>query len=126
MRHAKPYSLWKRGNYYYYRLAKDYNWKSTGRTTEVEAHRFIIEEVLNKPKEESKPDITFRQYAEPFFKWDTCPQVRRLLDKGENITRRHVRNQLSWFEKYVKRYSIIPFHNHCACLVDISCLFRVQ
>jgi site-specific recombinase XerD len=44
---------------------------------------------------------TFRDYAEPFFLWDKCPHIRRLLDERKSITARHAKNQRRWLERYV-------------------------
>ena len=40
-------------------------------------------------------------YAAPFFIWEKCPHVRRLVDEGKEITRRWADQQRGWLEKYV-------------------------
>ena len=46
-------------------------------------------------------NITFSEYAAPFFLWDSCPHIRRLLDERKSITHRHAKNQRYWIERYI-------------------------
>jgi len=51
--------------------------------------------------DDTRKDITFGEYAQPFFLWDSCPHIRRLLEERKSITRRYTRNQRIWLEKYI-------------------------
>lgn len=86
MRYGKPYRFWKRGKYFYYRLPGTGKWKSTGKTTEVEAHRYLIEEVLPKPQKKERI-IKLKDFALPAF------------DKYVDARKEVARDPLS--EKYV-------------------------
>lgn len=66
MRYGKPYRFWKRGKYFYYRLPGTGKWKSTGKTTEPEAHRYLIEEVLPNPQKKERA-TKLKNYALPAF-----------------------------------------------------------
>lgn len=46
-------------------------------------------------------ETPFVEYATPFFVWEECPHVRRLVDEGKEITRRWCEHQRGWVEKYV-------------------------
>jgi len=81
MRHPRPYRLWQRGNYFYYCLATGGRWRSTGKSTEINAHRFVIDLLsLRGGEETAKPSVSMRQYLDPFFIWDRCPHIRQLLN----------------------------------------------
>ena len=105
MRHAKPYRLYfrKETGYFFY-MVPGGKWKTTGQTKEPDAHRFVIEQVLpalKQPPESDKPSHTFKQYADPFFGYERCPHIRRLLDEGKSYTRRTAKQNRGWLKKYV-------------------------
>ena len=72
--------------------------KDRGRAEAIEAGR-----VLKKARSESRAGegTPFVSYAAPFFIWEKCPHVRRLVDEGKEITRRWADQQRGWLEKYV-------------------------
>jgi len=100
----REYTLFKKKDkkvwyvYYYDKNGKRVS-KSTGQTVKYKAEEYAQELVglLKNPRK----DVTFREYAQPFFLWDSCPHIRRLLDERKSITRRHARNQRIWLEKYI-------------------------
>ncbi len=51
---------------------------------------------------------TFREYSEPFFIWESCPRVNRLLEENKNIGEMHVKKSRSWLENYVYTDTIFP------------------
>jgi hypothetical protein len=74
-RQTEPFSLIQRppSPYFYYKLAGWKHYKSTGKKTKTGAMK-----VIEKAQEEQKKQQirnTFRQYAEPYFIWETCPRV---------------------------------------------------
>lgn len=100
------YTLYKRGNrwhYYYYEGHKRVR-KSTGKAKKSDALNVISQLMEAK----GKSDKTFREYAEPFFVWDTCPRVKRRLDEGKTIGKTHVKKSRAWLKNYVFKDSIFP------------------
>ena len=73
-------------------------WKSTGKTTRTDADRFVIN-LLREGKEPSKQ--TLKQYVDPFFDYERCPHIRRLLDEGKSYTRRTAKQNRGWPKKHV-------------------------
>ncbi len=69
-----------------------------GRAEAIEAGRR-----LRDAHEAARPGENTRlaDYAAPFFVWETCPHVRRLLDEGREITRRWCNHQRTWLQRYV-------------------------
>ena len=100
-RHKQLFSLRKRpeSGYWYYKLAGWKNYKSTGQTSKARAMEYV-QSILSQQKH-SNPTMTLGEYIEPFFDWDRCPHIRRLLDERKNITKRHAYNQRRWLEKYI-------------------------
>jgi integrase len=100
-RHKSPYSLIQRPNgYWYFKIEGWTNYKSTGSRKESDAKRAVAL-TLREQKQEARTGLTFGQYATPFYIWETCPHVRKLLDEGKAITRRYCRMQRSWLVRYV-------------------------
>jgi integrase len=62
--------------------------KSTGKILKWQA-RQEAEKFMAK-KKSHKTELTLRQYADPFYVWDRCPYLRRLLDERKTINRRQV------------------------------------
>lgn len=52
-------------------------------------------------KEPQPQGAVFQRYAEPFFQWDSCPHVRRLLNEGKSISRYHVKKLRRVLENHV-------------------------
>jgi integrase len=44
---------------------------------------------------------TLRKYAAPFFIWDRCPHVRRLVDEGKCLSRYHAKNMRSILKNHL-------------------------
>jgi integrase len=74
---------------------------STGEALKERAREEIRKYVDSRGAETGKSDLSFRAYAEPFFSWDTCPRIARLLDEGKSIGKTHVTRSRRWLEKYV-------------------------
>ena len=108
MRH--PYYLIKRGEFWYYRLNResglvesdDVTWHSTGCQYRGDAERFL-EDLLagGRDIEKSAKYQIFRQYAGSYFDWDRFSHIRRLLDEGKSITRRHAKIQQQRPRKHI-------------------------
>lgn len=76
---------------------------STGQTSRVAAKAYV-DKLIEKRKSQRNviPEhMTFRQYADQFFKEDSCPHVRRLREEEKSITKRHIYNQRLWHKNYV-------------------------
>jgi len=99
------YSLFKRKDkkawyvYYYDKSGKRVS-KSTGQTVKYKAEEYA-QQLVGLLNDTPRKDITLGEYAQPFFLWDSCPHIRRLLDERKSITHRHARNQRLWLEKYI-------------------------
>lgn len=82
MRHAKPYRLWKRGKFFYYRLADEGKWISTGKTEEYDAHTVAREELARREAAGQAPppppaaEQTLRGYSRPFSAGGNAPISR--------------------------------------------------
>jgi len=122
MGREKPFNLYKRkiklkngkeSVVYYYSInpssglprsiCKNEQRKTTACSTKSEAVAFVLKRIeeLKSKKARKASDLTLREYAEPFWIWDTCPHVDRLRSEGKSITRNHVKIQRSVMEKYL-------------------------
>jgi integrase len=100
------YTLVKRGgrwHFYYYEGRKRVR-RSTGKSKKSDALKVVAEYFRQK----DKPEQSFREYARPYFLWETCPRVRRRLDEGKSIGKTHVQKSRRWLEVYVFADPIFP------------------
>ncbi len=99
----RPYLLKKRGKYWYYRLCDEITFHSTGETAKARAEEYVLNTAIPKGSEldKKRKEPTFKEYSSPFYIWDSCPHIRRLLDERKSITHRHARNQRSQMDKYM-------------------------
>ena len=112
----RPYYLIKRSVYWYYRLNResglvendDVTWHSTGCQYRGDAEQFL-EDLLAGGRDIEKPAKyqIFRQYASSYFDWDRCPHIRRLLEEGKSITRRHAKIQQKRLRKHILTGSFV-------------------
>ncbi len=76
-----PFGLWKRNGIYYRRTPEEPSWRSTGKTSKKDALEFVLEKLEEqKAKRAEEKLIALREYIDPFFIWNRCPHVQRLLD----------------------------------------------
>lgn len=116
MRHEEEYRLYFRKDagyqkgYWFYKLPGQ-GWKTTKKENRDQAV-LVVGAILEKQKHQAdtpassdarveKPSPTFKQYADPFFKYDECPHIRRLLDEGKSYTRRTAKQNRGWLKKHV-------------------------
>ena len=85
--------------YYYFKLGSWQQYRSTGTTSLEEAEQIAQVAYLQSLTGPKGP--TLREYAEPYFVWETCPHVRRLLGEGKNIERYHVKNVRRMIKNHV-------------------------
>ena len=104
-RYREPYTLLrhktKRGKIiWYYRLADDPGrvHRSTGKTVKYEAKLYVEEEILGKRRRGGGQ--TLAEYLDPFFVWDRCPHLRRILPE-RGATQRYARGQRQSIEKHI-------------------------
>ena len=98
----RPYLLKKRGQYWYYRLAEETTFHSTGIKTKNRAELFVVESIKEKKTEGALAEgLTLREYADRYFIWETCPHVGRLVSERKSITRRHVKEQRALLDRNV-------------------------
>lgn len=100
-RQKEPFSLIKRPKtkYWYYKLGGWTVYRSTGETVKSEAMKVAMAALESEDAGPVGPSL--RRYAEPYFLWDQCPHVRRLLSEGRSVTRYHVKNMRSVLENHV-------------------------
>jgi integrase len=126
-----PYLRKTQNGFYYYftytapKTSKRKN-KATGnaRGKKEEARRFFRDFMDNLSK--GVLEKTFRDYAEDYFLWDSCPHVKRLLsEKGKTIGKSHVDKSSRCLETHIfqdnqfcnlkmseiKRHHIIDFRD---------------
>ena len=77
--------------------------KTTGCSTKSEAASFVLNRIeeLKSRKARKASTLTLREYAEPFWIWETCPHVERLRSEGKSITKNHVKIQRSIMENHL-------------------------
>ena len=97
----RPFLLFKRGEYWYYRLAGDKTFHTTGQKSRNKAEVLVVELLRSAETHRRQRHLSFRLYAEPFFDWDHCPHIRRLREEGKSITRRHARIHRQQLEKHI-------------------------
>jgi hypothetical protein len=61
--------------------------KATGATTKREAREFI--KTFMDSLDRGDTQLTLREYAEPFYIWDRCPRISRILKEGKTIGKKH-------------------------------------
>ena len=100
-RYRIPYSITKRPDspYYYFKLGTWTQYRTTGVTSMEEAERIAQTAYLQSLSKAAGP--TLREYAEPYFLWETCPHVRRLISEGKTITRYHVADMRMIMENHI-------------------------
>jgi integrase len=97
----RPYLLFKRGNLWYYRLAGEKTFHTTGQRNRNKAETYVVELLRSSEGNRNQRHLSFRQYAEPFFDWDRCPHIRRLREEGKSITHRNVKIQRQRLQKHI-------------------------
>jgi hypothetical protein len=100
-RRREPFSLDRRPGspFWYYKLGAWKSYKTTGKKLRSDAMKVAMEAL-----ETAEADPSGRHCAsmpQPFFVWDRCPHVRRLLSEGKSSTRDQTR-----------RYSGLPRTAH--------------
>lgn len=96
----RPYLLTKRGKVWYYRLAGEKTFHSTGQSVESKAHRFALGR-LQQGQNRSGSTRTLREYASEFFLWDRCPWIRRQHAKGRSFSISVAKNRRSHLVNHI-------------------------
>jgi len=86
-----PFLLFKRGRYWYYRIAGSKTFHTTWQKTPSKVEAFMVELLRSAEGYGPQRHLSFRRYAEPFFDWDSYPHIRRLREERMSITRRHAK-----------------------------------
>ena len=89
----RRYLLFKRGKYWYFRLAYETTFHTTGETERGDAEAYVVRLLKGIYSEIASDFPTFRKYAALFFIWGECPHVRRILEETGRYTERHARIQ---------------------------------
>ena len=88
---------------WYYRLKSGEQWRSTGVRGKSAASRGRAEQWVRDHRLGRGPasERAFRDYAEPYFDWERCPRVRRLLTEGKRIGQTHARTSRLEIRKHI-------------------------
>lgn len=73
--------------------------KSTKFSTKRDAKEFI-EDFMNRQRG-GYSELTFREYADPYYDWNRCPRIARLLAEGKQIGEEHARQSRLWLKNNV-------------------------
>ena len=93
----RPYLLFRRGKIYYYKLAGNKTYQSTGKTKEAEAHNYVLEILGKLPVREPKRTPKLKDYAVSAFD-------RYVLDKataGSPLGESYVKLSRGYIERFV-------------------------
>lgn len=94
--YPEPYK--RKSGYYYFKEPGSRREHSTGTKTKERAY-FVIKKFIDGRNLVVSP--TFREYAEPFFVWPTCPHASRLLEENKQIGEGYVKQGRSLLEKHI-------------------------
>ena len=97
----RPFLLFKRSKYWYYRIAGEKTFHTTGKKTRGKAEAYVVELLRSIEGNNRQRHLSFRRYTETFFHWDRCPHIRRLREEGKSITRRHAKIQRQRLENHI-------------------------
>jgi len=97
-RKKSPYRLKKRGKFWYYKFPEQSVFHSTDKTTKVDAEKYILE--LLKKGETPNYQI-LKNYSKPFYIYEDCPHIRRLIDENKSIGKLHCKNRRSLIDNYI-------------------------
>ena len=104
-----PFYLWERRKFWYYRLPGESSFHSTKipagtKASKRRAEQWVLDLIGEQVKAAGRGpaiELTFLDYARPYFVWDDCPRIRRRLDENKSIGREHARQSRRWLERYV-------------------------
>lgn len=84
----RPYSLKKRKpqNVWYYRLADQITYHSTGETVKAKAMDFIDKLRYGSPTQVVRKK-TLKEYCKDFFVWGICPWIQRTHERGLSFSK---------------------------------------
>jgi len=101
MRYPKPYKPAGLTNYYFFYTDNE------GKRCKVSTHcdrrgdaDDFVRDFIDARTSRSG-SMSFKEYQTPFFVWDTCPHVQRLLDARHVIGTTHVRKCRSWLDTWI-------------------------
>jgi len=106
----KPFYLHLRSGVWYYRLNRESGlvdqderiWHSTGFLDRKDAEDYVFDLLGVRRRNQSEAgEKSFREYAAPFFIWDECPHIRRVLEETARYTERHARIQRGRLENHL-------------------------
>ncbi len=97
---TKDVQFKKRGKIWYCKLKGMEHFKTTGETSRTNAEKHV-NRILQKQGFSSTTEMPFSEYAEPFFDWERCPHIRRLLDEDKTVTKRYADIQRMNLKKYI-------------------------
>ena len=100
-RRMEPFSVIKRSksDFWYYKLGPWKTYKSTGEKTKSEAMKVALAAFEETQADPCGPRL--KEYAKPYFVWNTCPHVRRLTSEGKSITKYHVKDMRNIMDNHL-------------------------
>ncbi len=102
----RPYLLKSRRNHWYYRLAGEADFhttgiRNTGPRSRAGAERFAMQRTQEYARAPNRTDATYRQYTSGYYLPGTDPRALRKRDERRPIGLEHLRNSRRWLELYV-------------------------
>lgn len=92
-----PFQLWKRGEYYYYRIQGEKTFHSTGISNKRKATDYVYQ-LLDKG---NKAEFLLGDYIALFYIEGKCPHIQRLQEEGKSIGTTWIEKCRSWLEYYI-------------------------
>ena len=108
----RPYYLNKRGRFWHVRWNREsglvsrdqHHSRSTGETSRRAAETWCVQEITKRRR--ITRETTLGQYIAPYFVWDACPHIQRLLTVGASIGKTHAAATRTRIERYILTHQI--------------------
>ena len=98
----EPFLLFPRGKVWYYRLADQITFHTTGiRFTGERSRAGATAWVLSRMKKPAQEDPLLRDFAEGFFRWPDAPYIARQLAKGRSFSRAYAADCQRYLDQHV-------------------------
>lgn len=110
MKYREPFTLFKRGKVWYYRVFNEQGIRkaySTGVTTRAEAKSVVLAKykagsLIPAPTEKKKDlPLTFGEFAKDWWDWDACQYLKYEKARGRTYSQRYCFNQKSCVKNHL-------------------------
>ena len=108
----RPYYLKKKGRFWYVRWNREsslvnrdqHHDRSTGETSRRAAETWCVQQIAKRRR--ITRETTLGQYLAPYYVWDECPHIKRLVTVGASIGKTHAASTRSRIERYILTHPI--------------------